>query len=77
MASRSGRWLARWGVEEGIVATGDSVRLAGYLSRRRDNEMFGLNLLLPDGREIMMDHRSGDLRRTADADEALRVGAGT
>ncbi len=50
--------LARWGVEEGTVATGDMVRLAGFPSRRRANEMFGLNLLLPDGREIMMDHRS-------------------
>ena len=50
--------LARWGVEEGTVASGDTVRLAGFPSRRRANEMFGLNLLLPDGREIMMDHRS-------------------
>lgn len=50
--------LARWGVEEGTVATGDRVTLAGFPSRRRANEMFGLNLLLPDGREIMMDHRS-------------------
>lgn len=50
--------LARWGVEEGTVAIGDSVRLAGFPSRRRSNEMFGLNLLLSDGREIMMDHRS-------------------
>lgn len=50
--------LARWGVEEGTVANGDRVRLAGFPSRRRANEMFGLNLLLPDGREIMMDHRS-------------------
>ena len=50
--------LARWGVAEGTVATGDMVRLAGFPSRRRANEMFGLNLLLPDGREIMMDHRS-------------------
>ena len=50
--------LARWGVEEGTVASGDMVRLAGFPSRRRAYEMFGLNLLLPDGREIMMDHRS-------------------
>ena len=50
--------LARWGVEEGLLETGDAVRLAGYRSRGRDNLMFGLNLLLPDGREVMMDHRS-------------------
>lgn len=50
--------LARWGVPEGTVETGDSVMLAGFPSRRRGNEMFGLSLLLPDGREIMMDHRS-------------------
>ncbi len=50
--------LARWGVPEGTVETGDTVMLAGFPSRRRGNEMFGLNLLLPDGREIMMDHRS-------------------
>ena len=50
--------LARWGVEEGVLETGDAVTLAGYPSRLRGNLMFGLNLLLPDGREVMMDHRS-------------------
>ena len=68
--------LARWGVEEGTLATGDSVRLAGYPSRRRGNEMFGLNLLLPDGREIMMDHRSSPRwRDDAIGGERLSEGA--
>ena len=68
--------LARWGVEEGVVATGDSVRLAGYPSRRRANEMFGLNLLLPDGREIMMDYRASPRwRDDAIGGERLSAGA--
>ena len=68
--------LARWGVEEGIVLTGDSVTLAGYPSRRRANEMFGLNLLLPDGREIMMDYRASPRwRDDAIGGERLSVGA--
>ncbi|MDE0006042.1 MAG: DUF6152 family protein [Rhodospirillaceae bacterium] len=68
--------LARWGVEEGTVAIGDSVRLAGFPSRRRSNEMFGLNLLLSDGREIMMDHRSSPRwRDDAIGGERLSEGA--
>ncbi len=68
--------LARWGVEEGTVASGDTVRLAGFPSRRRANEMFGLNLLLPDGREIMMDHRSSPRwRDDAIGGERLSAGA--
>lgn len=67
--------LARWGVAEGTVATGDMVRLAGFPSRRRANELFGLNLLLPDGREIMMDHRSSPRWRD-DAIGGQRLSAG-
>ena len=50
--------LSRWGVQEGVLKTGDTIRLAGFPSRRRSNEMYGQNLLLSDGREIVLDHRS-------------------
>ncbi len=50
--------LARWGVPEGVLGVGDTITLAGFPSRRRSNEMYGQNLLLPDGREVVLDHRS-------------------
>lgn len=51
--------LARWGVPEGVLELGDTITLAGFRSRRRSNEMYGQNLLLPDDREVLLDHRSG------------------
>ncbi len=50
--------LSRWGVENGTLKVGDSIRLAGFPSKRREHEMYGQNVLLPDGREILMDHRA-------------------
>jgi hypothetical protein len=50
--------LARWGVENGTLEIGDTIRLAGFPSKRRANEMYGQNILLADGREILMDHRA-------------------
>jgi len=50
--------LSRWGVPEGVFELGDSITLAGFPSRRRGNELYGQNLLLPDGREVLLDHRS-------------------
>ena len=50
--------LSRWGVDNGTLAVGDTIRLAGFPSKRRAQEMYGQNLLLPDGREILMDHRA-------------------
>jgi len=50
--------VSRWGVENGTFAVGDTIRLAGFPSKRRANEMYGQNILLTDGREILMDHRS-------------------
>lgn len=50
--------LARWGVENGTFKVGDTIRLAGFPSKRRANEMYGQNILLADGREILMDHRA-------------------
>ncbi len=49
--------LARWGVSEGVLETGDIIKLAGFPSKRRANEMYGQNLLLPDGRELLLDYR--------------------
>ena len=50
--------LSRWGVENGTLQVGDTIRLAGFPSKRRAEEMYGQNVLLPDGREILMDHRA-------------------
>ena len=50
--------LSRWGVGEGMLEIGDTIRLAGFPSKRRSNELYAQNLLLPDGREVLMDYRS-------------------
>ena len=50
--------LSRWGVENGTLEVGETIRLAGFPSKRRAHEMYGQNILLPDGREILMDHRA-------------------
>ena len=67
--------LSRWGVSEGVFAVGDSIGLAGFPSRRRANEMYGQNLLLPDGREVLLDHRSSP-RWSDDAIGGERLSAG-
>ncbi len=67
--------LTRWGVPEGVLEIGDSIGLAGFASRRRSNEMYGQNLLLPDGREILLDHRSPP-RWSDDAIGGQRLSAG-
>jgi hypothetical protein len=45
--------VSRFGLEEGLVAVGDRVKLAGNGGRVRDDVMWVTNMLLPDGREIL------------------------
>ena len=47
--------LTRVGVSEEVFAVGQTVTLAGYPSRRSDSEMYAINMLLPDGREVLLD----------------------
>lgn len=44
----------RRGVPEGTFRTGQRVRVAGYASTRRPANMLVTNVLLPDGREVLM-----------------------
>jgi hypothetical protein len=68
--------LSRWGVENGTLSVGDTIRLAGFPSKRRANEMYGQNILLADGREILMDHRaSSRWNDQAIGGERMSVGA--
>lgn len=62
--------LTRMGVTKELLAVGTPVRVAGYPSRTRDDDMFMNHLLLPSGREIVF-------LRTAEArwPEATRVGS--
>ena len=46
--------LRQRGVTQGLVNVGDRVRMAGESSLRGRPEMFATNLLLPDGRELLM-----------------------
>ncbi len=43
------------GLDRGLIAPGDRIRVVGLPSRRGRPEMFGTNLLLEDGREVLFD----------------------
>lgn len=48
--------LIRWGlIQEEILPMGVTVRVAGLPPRNDTPQMFGKNLLLPDGREVLLD----------------------
>ena len=47
--------LTRVGVSADVVGIGQVVKVAGFPSRRSANEVYAINMLLPDGREILLD----------------------
>jgi hypothetical protein len=47
--------LSRASVSPDIVDVGQRVRVAGYPSRRPENLVYALNMMLPDGREVLLD----------------------
>lgn len=47
--------LQRVGVTDDLFRIGDNVRVAGFPSRRFADQMYATNLLLPEGREILLD----------------------
>ena len=47
--------LARVGVSPDVVGVGQTVRVAGFPSRRPTNEVYAINMLLTDGREVLLD----------------------
>ncbi|MFL2546607.1 MAG: DUF6152 family protein [Candidatus Rariloculaceae bacterium] len=55
-------WLFRLGWTADIVSVGDHVKVAGYVSKRRANEMALTSMLLPSGLEFTGSARQGDLR---------------
>jgi len=67
--------LSRWGVENGTFQIGDTIKLAGFPSKRRPQEMYGQNILLADGRELLMDHRASP-RWSAETIGGERMSAG-
>ena len=44
--------LSRRGLDEGLINVGDTIRVAGHASTRRENNMSITNVLLPGGTEI-------------------------
>jgi len=52
-ASNSVASLTRMNVTKALLAVGTKVRMAGYRSRTRDDDIFMNHLLLPNGREIV------------------------
>jgi hypothetical protein len=47
--------LSRIGVSREMLAIGDTVKVAGFPGRLGTPEMYALNLLLPDNREVLLD----------------------
>ncbi len=47
--------LTRVGVSADLIGIGQTVRVAGFPSKRSANEVYAINLLLPDGREVLLD----------------------
>ena len=47
--------LSRAGISADIVAVGQEVRMAGHPSRGPQNLIYASNMLLPDGREVLLD----------------------
>ena len=65
-------WLSRLGWTSDIVSVGDRVRVAGYASTRRSNEMALTNMLLPNGLEFTGSSRPRDLRFSNQQVEIVR-----
>ena len=47
--------LARSGITAEVLSLGDTVRVAGFPARRPVDEVYAINLLLADGREVLLD----------------------
>ena len=47
--------LTRVGVSEDLIDVGQRVRIAGFPSKRSATEAYAINLLLDDGREVLLD----------------------
>ncbi len=47
--------MDRFGITEDLFVEGQIIRAAGYPSRRLDDSFYATNVLLPDGRETLMD----------------------
>jgi len=47
--------LSRVGVTSDLISVGDTVKLAGYPARRPVRDIYAINMLLGDGREILLD----------------------
>lgn len=47
--------LRRQGIEDGMIKVGDPIKVAGYPPVGDKKEMYARHVLLPDGRELLMD----------------------
>lgn len=47
--------LRRWDVAPEFMSVGDRIRIAGYPSKRGGNELYAVDVLLPSGKEVLLD----------------------
>ena len=65
--------IKRWGITADLFGVGDRLKVAGNPSRRNSNNVFVRNILLPNGREIVLGgvpRWSGETLRAAETLEA-------
>ena len=63
--------LDRAGIPRDLVGVGTTVRFAGNPSRRRDRHMYVTNVLMPDGKEILL--RTTAEPRWSDTDDVISI----
>ena len=68
--------ISRWGITRDLVAVGDRLRVAGNPARRASNNLFVRNILLPNGREIVLGGASRWSNDTLRGSELLQAREG-
>ncbi|MBH97840.1 MAG: hypothetical protein CMM56_05240 [Rhodospirillaceae bacterium] len=58
MATTAVSNMRRWQIDPSFVQVGDIVRVAGYLSRFDDNDLYFTNLLTANGYEVFLDRNA-------------------
>jgi hypothetical protein len=68
--------ISRWGITQDLFRVGDRLRVAGNPARRNTHNIFVRNILLPEGREIVLGGNARWSERTLRGSELLQAKEG-
>lgn len=68
--------ISRWGITQDLFKVGDRLRVAGNPARKSTNNIFVRNILLPEGREIVLGGGARWSERTLRGSELLQAREG-